>query len=68
MPRGISHEEEMGRISSKESNPYKSLTGFGPSKRFTSKGQSSNPTTGGGINRPTKGKGASSKNYSGSAQ
>lgn len=63
MPRGVNHSEEFGRISSKESNSYKSLTGFGPSKRFTSKGQMSNPRNGGGINRATAGKGKASKVY-----
>ena len=67
MPRGVSHDEEFGRISSKETNHGKALTGWGPSKRFTEKSQMHNPTTSGGINRATK-SGKKGKTYSGSAQ
>lgn len=65
MPRGVSHDEEFGRISSKEHNVAlgaKSAV-LAANKRFSSKGQSSNPTSGGGINRPLKGKGKSKKGY-----
>lgn len=69
MPRGVSHDEEFGRISSHEDNRMKTKTGWGPSKRFTEKGQMSNPTTGGGINRSTKGSAkGKGKNYNTSAQ
>jgi len=69
MANTSSHDDEFGRISSHETNVFKTKTGWGPSKRFTEKSQMHNPTTSGGINRPTKGSaGGKGRNYSKSAQ
>jgi len=69
MPRGVSHDEEFGRISSKEHNVAIDQTDmFGPSRRFNQKGQMSNPSSGGGINRALKGKAQDTLKKKGSAQ